>query len=185
MLTRFLSLVLIILFVSLSVAPAQADQLVEVTPALGVVWRQTYFWILGISADFYLTRYFSISPEFYLSNKNFSFTPKNDANMANFRPTYFLQPGVMLNYHQPNMLAGAGIVYSNEARYTWHYEGASVPQTVVWEETWQHVWTFKMNIGFKFSKIRLYAAFLHPFQDFGWFPRSINRAFSITLGYTF
>ena len=120
-----------------------------------------------------------------MSNKYFSFKVKNDENVTDFRSTYYLQPGVMLNYHQPNMLAGAGIVYSNEARYAWHYEGPGMPRTVVWDIVWTRIWNLKLNMGVKFSNIRFMVSFLHPFQDFGWFPRSINRSFSLTLGYTF
>ena len=185
MLKKPLTGILIIMGLALMAAPAQADQWMEVTPSLGFIVRHTYFWTLGLSVDFYLFRNFSISPEFFMSNKYLSLNVKNDENMTDFRPTYFLQPGVMLNYHQPNILAGAGVVYSNEARYAWQYEGSDMPRTVVWDIVWTRIWNLKLNMGVKFSKIRFMVSFLHPFQDFGWFPRSINRAFSLTLGYTF
>jgi hypothetical protein len=163
-----------------------AGQGVEITPAIGFTARHFYFWTLGLSVDLYPVSYISITPEFYTSNKHFSLTPKNDENMNNYRPTYLLQPGIMVYYHQPNILAGAGVVYSNEARNEWHYIGSEVPRTeVAWETVWRRAWHFKLSMGMKFKNIRVTMSFLHPFKDIGWFPRSIDRTFSMVLGYTF
>jgi hypothetical protein len=169
----------------LASAPAQAGQSVELTPSIGAMGRHFYFWTLGLSVDFYLTRNLTITPEFFMANKDLSFNVVNDEDMRNYRPTYFLLPGVMLNYHHLGFFGGAGVVYSNEARYDWHYEGGSVPRTVVWEVWWERVWNLKLNIGLKLSKIRITASFLHPFEDIGWFPRAVNKAFAATIGYTF
>lgn len=121
-----------------------------------------------------------------MANKHFSLSPKNDETMYNYRPTYLLQPGLMVIYHQPNMLAGAGVVYSNEARYDWQFAGSNRPPTEVeWETVWRRVWHFKLSMGIKLHKIRITMSFLHPFKDIGWFPRSLDRTFSMVVGYRF
>jgi hypothetical protein len=178
-------LIVLMVFIVVS-TPLLAGQTVDITPSVGFSARQFYLWTLGLSLDFYPVNFISITPELYISNKHFSFTPYNDENMYGFRPTYLLQPGLMINYHQPRLLAGAGVVYSNEARHEWHYIRSEVPRTQVeWETVWRRVWHFKLNMGFKLKNIRMTVAFLHPFKDIGWFPRSIDRTFSLVLGYTF
>lgn len=185
MLKRYHLGILVLLGLLLAVVPVQANKSVQFTPAFGTMWDQSFLWSLSLSVDFYLTKYLTITPEFYMANKEFGFKVSTDEDMGNYDPTYFLQPGVMLNYHHPSFFAGAGVVKSYQARNDSHYEGLSVPRTVVWEVVWRHEWKLKLNAGFKISQIRFTLFFLTNFKDLGWFPTATYNAYGATIGYTF
>jgi hypothetical protein len=120
-----------------------------------------------------------------VANKKIGFSVSTDEDMDNYDPTYFLQPGVMLNYHHPSFFVGAGVVNSYQARNDWHYEGSDLPRTVVWEVVWSNVWKLKLNAGFKISHIRFTVFFLTNFEDLGWFPTATYNAYGAVIGYTF
>lgn len=183
MLKKYLFGILVLLGLLLAVVPAQANKSVQFTPAVGTMWDQLFLWTLGLSVDFYLTKYLTITPEFFMANKNIGFSMSNDENMGNYDPTYFLQPGVMLNYHHPSFFIGVGVVKSYQARNVWHYEGWPPPRTVVWDVVWSSEWKLKLNAGFKISQIR-FTLFLLSSKDaygLGW----IFSESGATIGYTF
>jgi hypothetical protein len=177
---------LIVLFFSvLVVAPVRANPSVQVTPAFGVAWDQMYLWTLGLSVDCYLIKDLTITPEFYMANKKIGFTVSKAEDMGNFDPTFFLQPGMMVNFHQPSFFVGAGVVKSYQARNAWHYEGSGFPPTAVWKVFWTRKWKLKLNAGYKLSHVRFTAFFTTNFQDLGWFPTAVTNAYGVTIGYSF
>jgi membrane protease YdiL (CAAX protease family) len=177
---------LLVLFVLvIAIMPIQAAQSVQFTPAFGLMWDQLYLWTLGLSVDLYLIKYLSISPEFFMANKKFGFLVSKEEDMGNFDYTYFLQPGVMVNYHHPNFFAGVGVVRSYQARNGWSYEGSDFPPAVVWNVEWSQMWKLKLNAGLKISKIRFTVSFLTEFHDLGYFPTAETNVYGATIGYTF
>lgn len=177
---------LIVLFVMvIAVMPVQANQSVQFTPALGLMWDQMFLWTLGLSVDLYLVKHLSITPEFFMANKKFGFLVSKEEDMGNFDYTYFLRPGVMINYHHSNFFAGAGVVRSYQARNAWSYEGSNFPPTVVWNVVWSNIWKLKLNVGLKISQIRFTVSFLTEFDDLGWFPTAKSNAYGATIGYAF
>lgn len=186
MLKKYYFVLLVLLGLVLAVVPVQANQSVQLTPAFGTMWDQLFLWTLGLSVDLYLTKYLTITPEFYMANKEIGFKVSTDEDMGNYDPTYFLQPGVMLNYHHPSFFVGTGVVKSYQARNDWHYEGSNLPRTVVWNVVWSRVrvWKLKLNAGFKISHIRFTVFFLTNFNDLGWFPAAVSNAYGAAIGYT-
>lgn len=181
MLEKIFFVALVLLGLLLVAMPVQADQSVQFTPAFGIMWDQDYlfFCSLGLSVDFYLDKYFAISPEFYMVNRDCRFKVSKDREYT-FR---FLQPGVMLNYHHPSFFVGAGIVKSYQARNNKYYKGVSVPRTIVWEVMWSSKWKLKLNAGFKISQIRFTLFSLSDFDHY-----TIGALFiqhGVTIGYTF
>lgn len=180
MLKKYHFCFLVLFGLVLAVVPVQADQLVQFTPAFGIMWDHDYlfFCSLGLSVDFYLSKYFTITPEFYMANRDCSLKVSKKSYV--FR---FLQPGVMLNCHHPSFFVGAGVVKSYRARNQRLYKGVSVPRTVVWEVTWTSEWRFKLNAGFKVSQIRFT---LFSLSDPSYY--TIGALFiqrGVTIGYTF
>lgn len=172
---------LVLLGLVLGFVPVQADQSVQFTPAFGIMWDHDYlfFCSLGLSVDFYLDKYFTITPEFYMANRDCGLKVRKDREYT-FR---FLQPGVMLNYNHPSFFVGAGVVKSYQARNVKYYKGLSVPRTVVWEVMWSSEWKLKLNAGFKISQIRFT---LFSLSDRGYY--TIGALFiqrGVTIGYTF
>jgi hypothetical protein len=183
MLKKYLFGILVLLGLLLAVVPVQANKSVQFTPAVGTMWDQLFLWTLGLSVDLYLTKYLTITPEFFMANKNIGFSMRNDENMGRYDPTYFLQPGVMLNYHHPSFFIGVGVVKSHQARNAYHYEGWPPPRTVVWDVVWSSEWKLKLNAGFKISHIR-FTVFLLSKKGYYVLPW-ILMVRGATIGYTF
>lgn len=165
MLKKYYFVLLVLLGLVLAVVPVQANKKVQFTLASGIMWDQLFLWTLGLSVDLYLTKYLTITPEFYMANKEIGFKVSTDEDMGNYDPTYFLQPGVMLNYHHPSFFVGAGVVKSYQARSA-------------------DFWKLKLNAGFKISHIRFTVFFLTNFEDLGWFPTATYNAYGAAIGYT-
>lgn len=185
MLRKYLFGIFVLLVLVPVFAPSQANKSVQFTPAFGIAWDQLYLWTIGLSVDVYLTKHLTISPEFFMANKKIGFGVSKDEDRENYDFTYFLQPGVMLNYHHPSFFGGVGVVKSYQARNEWHYEGSSLPRRVVWEVGWDNVWKLKINVGYKISNFRLAVFFLSDFSDIGWFPTAVSNSYSALVGYSF
>ena len=183
MLRRYLFGILVLLGLLLVVVPVEANKSVQFTPSFGTMWDQMFLWTLGLSVDFYLDKHFTLTPEFYISNKEIGFKVGGDDDMSNYDPTFFLQPGVMLNYHHSSFFIGVGMVKSYQARNDWHYEGSNIPRTVVWEVEWSSEWKLKLNVGFKVSQIRftLFLLSSEGYQPHVWMLMERGA----TIGYTF
>ncbi len=146
------------------------------------MWHHNYlfFCSLGLSVDFYLAKYLTMTPEFYMANRVCSLKVSKKSYV--FR---FLQPGVILNYHHPSFFVGAGVVKYYQARNQELYKGMSVPRIVVWEVMWSSKWKLNLNASFKISHIRFTLFFLTNFEDMGWFPTAASNEYGVAIGYTF
>lgn len=180
MLKKYFFGIPVLLGLALAVVPAQAIQSVQFTPTIGAMWDELFLWTLGLSLDLYLDKNFTITPEFYMANKKIGFTVSKEED---FNFNYFLQPGVMLNYHHPNFFVGVGVVKSYKARSDYHYEGWDLPRKVVRNVIRRSELKVKINAGFKISQIR-FTLFLLSNKDYyglGW----IFMVRGATIGYTF
>jgi len=177
MLKRYHFGLLVLFGLVLAVVPAQANKKVQFTLASGIMWdhiNQLFLFPLGLSVDIYLTKNLTITPEFYMANRDIGFRVSGYEQSP--RLTYFLQPGLMLNYHRPVFFVGAGMVKLHRARkYNWSGD-----------VYWYNVSHLKLNAGFKISHIRIAVSFLFDWKEgFAYFPANAANVYCATIGYTF
>lgn len=156
--------------------PVQANEKVKFTPVIGVMWAQLSLWTLGLSVDLYISKNLAITPEFYMANREFGLKMSTDENQSDDKPSFILQPGVILNYHHPFFFVGAGWVSSIQRYWTYWNRKAH----------WPHLGKIKLNAGFKLEPIRLTASILFDLDEFpAYFPRNTTNQYCATIGITF
>ncbi len=182
MLKRYHFGLLVLLGLVLAVVPVQANKKVQFTLASGIMWdhiNQLFLFPLGLSVDIYLTKNLTITPEFYMAHRDIGFRVSRyqvSWYEEYHRLTYFLQPGLMLNYHRPVFFVGAGMVKLHRARKYYLSE----------DVYWLNFWHLKLNAGFKISHIRIAVSFLFDWKEgFAYFPTNAANIYCAMIGYTF